>query len=116
MAPPEVPAHPETPEPAWRAVRASWEVAGAAAILLAVLAIIDVGAAGEPRLVLSFGPLVFLIVAALARLTPTLIVSWGAGWVALAATAGDARYAGLAYPAVAVALLLALHRVRGGRR
>ena len=128
MAPPEHPAAPLSTgragsgtdgppsRPAWRTLRAHWEVAAAAAILLVVLAVIDVGAVGEPRLVLSLGPLVFLIVAALARLTPTLIVAWSAGWAALAVTSGEPRYAGLAYPAAAAALLLVLQRVRGGRR
>ena len=99
------------PPPPWRTtIRAHWEVAAAALILLAVLAVIDVAAIGEPQLVLSFGPFALLLVAALRRLTPALLGAWVAAFVAIAFVVDDARYAGLAYPAAPLALLLYLQR------
>jgi hypothetical protein len=106
MAPPE-------PSVLRRTVRAHWEVAAAAGILLGVLTIIDLFAIGDPRLLLSLAPLVGLLAAALFRLTPACVAAWVVGFAAVGLASGEARYAGLAYPAAAAALLLFLQRRRG---
>lgn len=108
MAPPER-SHPWT-----RIVRSHWEVASAAGILLLVLAVIDVAAIHEPRLLLSLCPLSFMLTAAVSRLTPPRVVAWIAAFIVLALATGEMRYSGLGYAAVAVAFLQLLRRLRQG--
>lgn len=98
---------------AWRrAARQHWEVLAAAGILTVVLASIDVASIREPALLLSFGPLAFLVCAALVPLTARRLGAWIAAFVLLAVATGEARYAGFAYPAVALALLFLARRWR----
>ena len=110
-------AFPEQPAPVWtRVIRKEWEIAGAAATLLGVLAVIDLAAIHEPRLLLSFAPLVFLLLATVVRITPWRIAIWLALFELIALATGEVRYLGLAYPAVPVALLVLLGGVRGAQR
>jgi hypothetical protein len=102
-------------EAGWaRTVRESWEVAGAAGILLGVLGVIDVFAIGDPQLLLSFGPLVFLLLAAVVKITPGRIAAWAAAFAFAAFVFADERFAGLAYPAAGAAALLVLQRLKRG--
>jgi hypothetical protein len=85
-------------------VRAHREVAGAAVILVAVLALIDVFAIRDPRLLFSLGPLALVVVAAVTRLTPRVLGAWVAFFAVVALAMADWRYAGLSYPVVPLAL------------
>jgi hypothetical protein len=100
--------------------RAHWEVLTAVAILIFVLVVLDAESIRAPWLVLSLLPLVFLVRAALFPLTVEGAAAWSAALSGFGLTAHDARYAGLAYPAVVLALLLVvrdmLHGRRGARR
>lgn len=110
-------ASPEQPAPAWRRViRREREIAAAAATLLGVLAVIDLGSIRAPRLLLSFAPLTFLLLATIVRITPERIAIWFGLFELIALIAGDTRYLGLAYPVAPVAVLVLLGRVRQGRR
>jgi hypothetical protein len=91
-------------------VRAHREVLLASAILVGVLAAIDSVSLGEPRLVLSLGPLVFVLMAALVPVGRLLAIAWAGVFLLLAALRGDARLAGLAYPALAFLVLLEAKR------
>jgi hypothetical protein len=93
-------------------VRDHWEVFGAAALFVVVLLFIDGGALGAPVLGLSLVPLAFLGLAAMVRLTMGQVFLWISGIVLLAAVEWDARFVGLAYPAVIVLALLAIERWR----
>jgi hypothetical protein len=106
---------PESPagsSPAGAAARAHWEVLAAVGILVGVLLVIDGASIRQPVLLLSFGPLAFLTFAAVFPLTAEAVAAWIAGFVGLALTSQDARYAGLAYPAIALVIPLLIHRLR----
>jgi len=96
-------------------VREHWEVAAAAAILIGVLIFIDAASLGEPVLALSLLPLVFLVTAAFVPLTPRRAGIWIGCMVLLAFATREIRYAGLAYPALIVWILLIIHRARQNR-
>ncbi len=90
------------------AARRHWEVYAAAAIMILVVAVIDATAVRDPLLALALGPFVFLVLGALVGVTAGRAVAWIGACVLTALLIGDARYAALAYPAVAVALALSV--------
>jgi hypothetical protein len=91
-------------------LRAHWEIAGALALMVAVLVVLDTVSLGRPELILSCAPIVFLGLAAFCRMEPVHLGAWTAACVALALAMGDWRFVGLAYPAVVLAVLIAVHR------
>lgn len=95
--------------------RGQQEVVIAACIFVGVLAVIDAFWLAEPRLVLALVPFVFLLLAALVRLTPRLIGAWIAAIGLLALLSGQYSYAGLAASAGVVLVLVLLQRSRGRR-
>ena len=82
----------------------SWEVMLASAILVVVLVVIDVVWIGQPALVVTLGPFALLVFAALFRITPASAGAWIVGLAVLGAANGYARFAGLAFPAIALVL------------
>jgi hypothetical protein len=97
-------------------VREHREVMLAAAILAGVLLVIDTAAIGQLDLVLSLGPLAFLVYAALVKLTPSRLAAWAAALALLGVSRGKLEYAGLAYPVVALALARLLQARGVGKR
>jgi hypothetical protein len=91
-------------------LRANWEIAGALALMVAVLVVLDTVSLGRPELILSCAPIVFLGLAAFCRMGPVHLGAWAAACGALALVMGDWRFLGLAYPAVVLAVLIAVHR------
>jgi hypothetical protein len=114
MSPPGEPAS-AAPESTWAPARRHWEVLAAVATLGGVLLVIDAASIRQPALVLSLAPLGFLVFAALFPLTLEGVAAWVAALAGFALTTGDARYAGLAYTGVAVALALIIRNVFRGR-
>ncbi len=113
----DVPAVVKTPPPdARRTASNHWEVFAAVAIMILVVAGIDADAVREPRLVLSLAPVVILVVAALTPITVRQVAAWTAASLIAAAVSGDVRYAGLAYPAIALGGALVAHRLAMGHR
>jgi cell division protein FtsW (lipid II flippase) len=96
--------------------RQHWEVYAAAAIMILVVAVIDATAVRDPLLALALGPFIFLVLAALVGVTAGRGVAWIAACVLTALLIGDAQYAGLAYPAVAVVLALGVRHLVARRR
>jgi hypothetical protein len=78
----------------------------AAAVLILVLSVIDVVSLGAPVLVLSLAPFLFLVLAALVRLTPRRVLLGVIALALVALTTGDRSYLGLAYPAAVLGVLL----------
>jgi hypothetical protein len=93
-------------------MRAHWELLVAASILLGVLLAIDAVFIGRPALALSLAPLLLLVVAALVRLTPRVLMVWIAAFVLLSVDVHDARLVGLVYPAVVLLVLSQASRWR----
>jgi hypothetical protein len=83
-----------------------WEVMAAAAVLILVLSVIDVVSLGAPILVLSLVPFLFLVLAALVRLTPQRVLLGVIALALVALATGDRSYLGLAYPAAVLGALL----------
>ncbi len=94
--------------------RTHWEVLLAVAILFGVLFTIDTFALARPALTLTLAPLAFLVLAALVPLRRSSVVIWVGVFAALALVMADTRIVGLAYPAVALLVLLLLRRSPGG--
>jgi hypothetical protein len=93
--------------------RRHWEVIAAFAILLGVLTAIDTLALGQPVLLLSLAPLVFVLALALVPMTRLLVACWIGAWGLLALWRHDVRLIGLGYPAgIAFVLMSALRRRR----
>jgi len=88
------------------------EVLAATAIFVAVLAVIDAAAFQNASVVLSLLPFLFMVVAALVPLTLRWVAAWIGAVVVPAVISGHARYAGLAYPAILVGVLLMAQRRR----
>ena len=102
------------PARAARAVaRAHWEVLAAVAILVGVLLVIDAASIRQPMLLLSFAPLLFLAFAAVFPLKLEVVAAWIAAFVGFAITSREVRYAGLAYPAIALFVPLFIRILRG---
>jgi hypothetical protein len=76
---------------------------------------IDVVWLRQPGLLLSVAPFAFLLVAALVPLKPRWVVAWVGGVLLLALATGKWSYTGLTLPALILALLLAMRRVRVSR-
>lgn len=95
-----------------RLVSENLGVVVSAGILVGVLAVIDAGALGDPALALSLLPFVFVFVAAIVPLTPQRVGVWLGGIALLAIVTGNLRYAGLAFPAVVLLVLLLVQRGR----
>jgi hypothetical protein len=92
--------------------REHWEIIAASGILVGVLATIDTVFIGQAALVLSVAPFVFILLAALVRLTTGIVAFWIGAFLLLALVTRDARCAALAYPALAMMVLLAVQRRR----
>lgn len=98
-----------------RTASSSWEIVAASAIMIAVLAVLDVFDAREPIILLSLAPLGLLVFASLRRVGPQMLLLWIAAWGAIAALSWQWRYLGLAYPAAALGLLAIGYRLLARR-
>ena len=96
-------------------LRDRWELVAAAIIFIGVLAVIDVVWLRQPGLLLSVAPFAFLLVAALVPLRLRWVGAWIGAFILLALATGRWSYAGLTLPALILALLRAMRRVRVSR-
>ena len=92
------------PSPSLRAIlRGHWEVITALAIMIFVLAVLDVVVLRSPKLIVASAPVLFLLHAGLMPLSRKILLGWCATCVLLAVVLGCAGMLMLAYPVLALA-------------
>jgi hypothetical protein len=92
-------------------LRRQWHVIVAGMVMVGVLIALDIGLIGNPALILACTPFLIVMVATLIPMQPVHLLGWMAACAGVAWLQGDARFTGLAYPAVVLAFLMVLHRI-----
>ena len=101
---------PQTGRGPLQIIRRDWEIFAAAGLMVFVLVVLDLAFLRTPGLILALVPLAFIIIAAILPVGWKTIAAWTAACGALAALLGDWRLASLAYSAIVLGVLHAVHR------
>lgn len=90
--------------------RAHWEVFAALALMVFVLAVLDVVAIGSPVLVVSCAPLAFLMATALFPPGRWALAGWSGAFAGMALVFRDPAFLGMVLPVAVIGLLSEVHR------